>query len=127
MEINALLPQKFRALLEKKLTPEQLDIGICEVACEIPECIDDFRWKPLPTPTPEYKKWRFMSEKEKEDFKTNQRSFYEKNIIGFGDDTSRIEHLNDRNFFQLKAWLKLKITPFARKKVEEMLDTYSGR
>ena len=128
--IVKILPTPFIELLNKwrntKIT-QQFDIEICELSVSIPDCINDFRWKPLPTPTQEYKKWRFMNKEEKEELIKTRYNFYVTNIKNFGDEVEIMKNHNSRNKAQLQEWLKLEISLEARGIIEPILDTYSGQ
>lgn len=128
--IYPILPTKFKEILAnwygRKITDE-FYIEICEVACRIPECINDFRWHPLPTATQEYKKWKFMHDDEKKDFIAKNYKFYIGHIKDFGESVDKMKHFNDRNKKELQDWLKLKISEESRRKIEQVLDTHSGK
>ena len=111
----------------KEITWEQFNIELCECSVKHPYCIDDFRWKPLPTKTQEFAKWKFLSNDEKESLIKTNPTYYRDKIENYLDSVDHVVNKNNRNKNQLIEWLKLEITPESRIKVEEMLDTYSGR
>jgi hypothetical protein len=111
----------------KEITWDQFNIELCECSVRHPYCIDDFRWKPEPTKTQEFLKWKFLSKEEKEALIKSNNSYVHDKINSYLDAVEHIESLNSRNKKQLLEWLKLKITPESRIKVEEILNTYSGR
>lgn len=122
------LAEDYKGLLRKwsgnEITP-QFDIDICELAVKHKACIEDFRFKPLPTPSQEYRKFKFLSKEEKEEFIKKNFNFYEENIKNFLDSVDMAKNRNDRNREQLVYWLKLNISENARNCVEKALDTYS--
>ena len=109
-----------------EITEVQFNIDICEISCRNVECIDDFRWKPFPTKTQEFLKWKFLSKEEKEGLIKSNPTYVHDKINSYLDSMEHIENLNNRNKEQLIDWLKLEITPESRIKVEQILDTYSG-
>ena len=111
----------------KEITWEQFNIELCECSVNHPYCIDGFRWKPLPTKTQEFAKWKFLSNDEKESLIKTNPTYYREKIENYLDSVDHVVNKNNRNKNQLIEWLKLEITPESRIKVEEMLDTYSGR
>ena len=111
----------------KEITWDQFNIELCECSVRHPYCIDDFRWKPEPTKTQEFLKWKFLLKEEKEALIKSNNSYVHDKINSYLDAVEHIESLNSRNKKQLLEWLKLKITPESRIKVEEILNTYSGR
>ena len=110
-----------------EITEVQFNIELCEISCRNVECINDFRWKPLPTKTQEFSKWKFLSKEEKEGLIKSNPTYVHDKINSYLDSMEHIENLNNRNKEQLIDWLKLEITPESRIKVEQILDTYSGR
>ena len=109
-----------------EITEVQFNIELCEISCRNVECINDFRWKPLPTKTQEFSKWKFLSKEEKEGLIKSNPTYVHDKINSYLDSMEHIENLNNRNKEQLIDWLKLEITPESRIKVEQILDTYSG-
>ena len=110
-----------------ELTYEQFNTELCEISCQNVECIEDFRWKPSPTKTQEFAKWKFLNKEEKEALIKSNPTYVHDKINSYLDSVEHIDNLNNRNKSQLIDWLKLEITPESRIKVEKMLDTYSGR
>lgn len=127
-DITRIIPKPFRDLLKewegRKITQE-FNIQLCELTASIENCINDFRWKSLPIETQEYKKWRFMNKEEKEEFIKKNYNFYVLNIKNFTDRIDEFKNTNERNKKNLQEWIKLELTPEARTKIEEALDSYS--
>lgn len=110
-----------------EINDKEFDIEICEISCDNTECIKDFRWRPLPTKTPDFSKWRFLSEDEKNTLKRGNPTYYQDKIHSHIESVERIENLNSRNKNQLIKWIKLNISKKSKILMEEMLNTYSGR
>ena len=125
------MAKDFKAILSKlnlkEISDEQFNIELCECTVKHPYCIDDFRWRPLPTKTPEFAKWKFLSKDEKESLIKNNPTYYKDKIESYLDSVDHVANKNERNKNQLIDCLKLEITPESRIKVEQMLDTYSGK
>jgi hypothetical protein len=104
------------------------DIEICEAACSIEECIDDFRWRAEPTAPQEYRMFKVMSKDGQKDFLESHKDFFLKGLVPlYLDQRESVKNKNDRNYNQLREWLRLNITQESRTKIEKILNTYTGR
>lgn len=121
------ISEKFIRLKDTWVDTKECEIELCELSVSIQAVINDFKFKSLPTPTPEYKKWRFMSQDEKDKFIKDNYNFYVINIKNFADDIDRINNFNNRNRNQLQEWLRLEISPESRVIIEQALDSHSGK
>lgn len=111
----------------RKLTLE-FDIDIIETSCQYRECMEDFRWKPLPTAPEEYNRYIAMSKNDRKDFIFKRPDFFrDKKICEFLDSRDMIDNTNKRNKKTLTQWLEFNISPKSKIKIQNSLKSYSGK
>lgn len=109
---------------------DQFDVDICEVSCKHQECINDFRWRPEPTPPKEYARYKSLTPKDKGIFLDQNRDFFIKGKVSlFLDQNDVINNINNRNLKTLSYWLKFdeRLSREALHSVEKIINTYSGK
>lgn len=122
------MTKEFRCLLNSNKNKEidkNFDIELCKICCKYDFCISDFRNRPLPTETKEYRNYRLLSKEEKQSIYENNKSFYDQHIGSFLDMRENVKSKNQRNRETLAYWLGLNIPRDCRIKIEKVLDTFS--
>ena len=122
------MTREFRSILDSfknRILDKIFDIEICKVSCKYDNCILDFRNKPLPTETKEFKSFRLLSKEEKQTIFEKNRVFFDIHIESFLASVEKVKNKNYRNKETLQYWLSLNIPQDCRKKIENILDTYS--